>query len=108
MERRLRPLLLWRLLPAEQLLKTALRACSYSVTNDGTLTVMDHGKNNVWSSTTLGKTFGVQRKLQLVSNSAPELSCIWSGPDQAPSVLASRDGKFLVMVDEAGLMQVRG
>jgi hypothetical protein len=90
---------------------SALQKCySYRVSDKGQLVVQDQDGYAVWGSPADAAAVaaaGVQRKLQLVSSSAPELSCIWSGPSQAPSVLTSRDGRYVAAVDEAGTLQVR-
>lgn len=79
---------------------------SYTVTDAGQLVVADQTKNVTWRSSADGLTFSTIRKAQLVSNSAPELSCIWSGPHQTPSALASRDGRYIARVEDNGVLTI--
>jgi hypothetical protein len=81
---------------------------SYLVANNGQLVVQDQARNVVWGSPADAAVASTPatRTTQLVSNSAPELSCIWSGPGQAPAVLVSRDGRYMAMVDEVATLQV--
>jgi hypothetical protein len=79
---------------------------SYQVSNTGVLQVQDGVGSIVWASSVEGVAFGRQRRAQLVSESLPDLPCIWSGPAPLRSLLASPSGRYEAAVDESGGLKV--